>query len=103
MKLIFATFAAVGMLTSSALAGEPAQTEPAAAATSAAPAAVADPGDKMVCRVEEETGSRVRAKRICKTARQWDQIARATKDSWRKSTNRASAGQGGQTLCTRKC
>ena len=103
MKLLFATLAAVAMLTSPALAGEPAQSEPAAAATSVAPAAAADPGDRVVCRMQEETGSRVRARKVCKTARVWDQSSRLTREDWRKATKRGAAQPGGQGFCTRKC
>ena len=44
-------------------------------APQAAPAAAAAPAKpKMVCLVEDETGSRLSGKRVCRTQAEWDQI-----------------------------
>jgi hypothetical protein len=36
-------------------------------------------GDKLVCQIVDETGSRLKAKRICLTADQWRQSRQETK------------------------
>ncbi|WP_343528687.1 hypothetical protein [Sphingomonas sp.] len=43
--------------------------------------------EKKICRVEEKTGSRLGAKRICRTQAEWDAIAADA----RKDTDDASA------------
>jgi hypothetical protein len=34
-----------------------------------------DPQDRIICREDTETGSRIKRNRICHTKREWDQIA----------------------------
>jgi hypothetical protein len=67
-----------------AQAGDQPSAQPAADAHNGAVAsskpAKPDPQDRVVCRQEEETGSRLGGHRICHTNREWDQIARDSGD-----------------------
>jgi hypothetical protein len=85
--------AAVGLLNLSIAAAASAQTAPAAPAPAAqpvpaaAPAAAAAPEvkkndpDKLICRMEEVTGSRLTARRVCHTAADWAAISRDAQDA----------------------
>jgi hypothetical protein len=44
---------------------------------------------RMICRSENDTGSRVRGSRICRTAAEWDEERRAARDF---TTSRQSRG-----------
>lgn len=46
---------------------------PAAAPTQAAPTAKADPLDRIVCRAEETSGSRLKRHKVCATVREWQE------------------------------
>jgi hypothetical protein len=65
-----------------------AQTAPADPATSSAPATqqVKDP-NRIICERQEEIGSRLGGKKICKTAQEWQdsrQQTRDTVDDWQR-------------------
>jgi invasion protein IalB len=62
----------------SAFAGE--QTPTPTAAPAAADAKKYDP-DKVVCKTEEVSGTRLGSKRVCRTVREWEQIARDAQDA----------------------
>lgn len=65
-----------------------------AGAPEAAPttAAAADkPEEKMVCRREVETGSLIKGKRICMTAKQWQKIADANRAEYESRVSSGSA------------
>ena len=54
------------------------------------PAASADqPAEKKICRREIETGSLIKGKKICYTAKQWQKLSDATRD---EMESRASSG-----------
>lgn len=53
----------------------------AVAQPSAASTPVAQTGDKLVCRKEQETGSLLGGHKICRTQAQWDQMARDAQDT----------------------
>ena len=60
---------------------------PDAAAT---PAASADqPAEKKICRREIETGSLIKGKKLCYTAKQWQKISDANRE---EMESRASSG-----------
>lgn len=50
----------------------------AAASHAAEPAATPADADKPICKTQYETGSRVRAKKICLTKEEWDKLAQET-------------------------
>jgi len=77
LALLLVSTAGLIAMGSSAMAEDPAQPAPAAtAAPAAAPAPTAAPtedADKVVCRnMAPATGTRLGARRECKTQRQWD-------------------------------
>jgi hypothetical protein len=87
MKPIFSMLAVVIALTSvPALAEEP----PQAAAETAKPA---DPTQRIVCRTEDEIGSRVRKRRVCMTVAQWRELgAQSGMATERRSTQTSMGG-----------
>lgn len=77
LALLLVSTAGLIIMGSSAMAEDPAQPAPAAAAAPAvAPAPAAAPsedGNKLVCRnMAAATGTRLGARRECKTQREWD-------------------------------
>lgn len=65
-------------------AAAPAAPAPAAQAAAspqvaATPAAADADGDRVICRKDEATGSRLRSANICKTKREWDQLREEAK------------------------
>lgn len=63
----------------------------AAATTSAISLA---PKDRVICRTYETTGSLARTKRICRTAREWDDAAKAARDSAERLQENGRIAQG---------
>lgn len=59
-------------------------------ANPASKAAEINPLDKVVCRVEESLGSRLNAKRVCLTVREWKEQAEDSRDA----LERIQQGQG---------
>ncbi len=51
----------------------------AEAAPAAPPANLVDPKDEVTCRRDAATGSRLKAKKVCRTRREWDLRAEAAK------------------------
>lgn len=80
------SFIAIALMADSAIAAVPAP-KPAAANTEI------DPLDKIKCRREIETGSLVKAKKICHTMRQWNRIS----DDARADTDRLINRRGSST------
>lgn len=75
LALLLVSTAGLIVMGSSAMAEDPAQPAPAAtAAPAAAPAAApSEDGNKLVCRnMAAATGTRLGARRECKTQREWD-------------------------------
>ena len=77
LALLLVSTAGLVIMGSSAMAEDPAQPAPAAtaapAATPAPAAAASSDLDKVVCRnMEAATGTRLGARRECKTQREWD-------------------------------
>ena len=78
LALLLVSTAGLIVMGSSAMAEDPAQPAPAApaaapAAAAPAPAATTSDLDKVVCRnMEAATGTRLGARRECKTQREWD-------------------------------
>jgi hypothetical protein len=65
---------------------------PDAAANESQP--VDKPAERKICRKEIETGSLIKGKKICMTARQWQKVADANRE---EMESRASSGsQSGQ-------
>jgi hypothetical protein len=60
------------------------------AASPAKKAPKLDPLDKVVCRTEEGTGSRLSAARVCLTIREWNELREASRDA----VERIQQGQG---------
>ena len=57
--------------------------------------AVGDPRwDKIECRKEDISGSRVRKVKVCKTVREWEAQGRRTQEGWKRQ-NRHAPGIGG--------
>ena len=67
----------------------------AADATTAAADVSLVPKGRVVCRTFEVTGSLARTKRICKTAKEWDEAARASRDSAERLQNDSRIAPGG--------
>jgi hypothetical protein len=61
-----------------------------AQAVNPTPAAHTDPLDRVVCRTEDSLGSRLNAKRTCKTVREWKEDAEGGRDT----TERMQQSQG---------
>lgn len=55
-----------------------------APATQAQPTAKEDPLNKVVCRKEESLGSRLNAKRVCLTVREWKDMQDANREAFDK-------------------
>jgi predicted secreted protein len=66
VRSIFALAAAVGLLASPAIAGNPQAANPAAAANESNP-------DQKICEKMTVTGSRLATRTVCATKREWDQ------------------------------
>lgn len=43
----------------------------------------AAPGDKAICKSHDEIGSLVKRRKVCRTAAQWDRVARAARSTGR--------------------
>ena len=64
---------------------------PEAAKATVAPAAPVDnPETKKICRKEVETGSLIKGKKICMTAKQWQRVADANRDEIERSSSMGS-------------
>ena len=63
-------------------------TAPEAAANQAQPAD--KPEERKVCRREVETGSLIKGKKICMTAKQWQKIADANRDEIERTSSMGS-------------
>ncbi|WP_322964583.1 hypothetical protein [Sphingomonas fuzhouensis] len=50
--------------------------------------------EKKICRVQETTGSRLSAKRICKTQAEWDEIAANARNDVESATGRMNTANG---------
>lgn len=55
-----------------------------ATASQAQPSAKEDPLNKVVCRKEESLGSRLNAKRVCLTVREWKDMQDANREAFDK-------------------
>ena len=77
-----ASLAVIAALAASADASTspPASPAGAAAAAAAKPAPPADPLDKVVCRSEPTTGTRLGAHKVCHTMRDWNEMQRQTSE-----------------------
>lgn len=56
-----------------------------------------DDDDKIVCKTKTATGSRIKKNKICKTKRQWRQLAESTRrdlDNFTTAASRGGTGQG---------
>ena len=66
----------------------------AAPAESAAPTTGAAPEEKKICRKQVETGSLIKGKKICYTARQWQKMADDSRDEMeRRASSGSASGQ----------
>jgi hypothetical protein len=74
----------LGIVTSLLLASAP----EAAATPAAAPQQPAE--EKKVCRREVETGSLIKGKKICYTAKQWQKISDAARDEVERTSSMGS-------------
>lgn len=63
----------------------------AAASESASKSAPKSDPDKVVCRLSNDTGSRLGRVRVCKTNAQWAEMRRQTKESIDRIQNNRSA------------
>lgn len=61
----------IGGFASTAWANAPTLTNQRASAASGDETIVTATEEKVICRTDKETGSRVRARRVCMTAKQW--------------------------------
>ena len=50
--------------------------------------------EKKICRVQETTGSRLGAKRICKTQAEWDEIAANARNDVENATTKLNTAGG---------
>jgi hypothetical protein len=83
-----------GLLVALMLAPPVLAADPAPAPTQAASAE----NDPLVCKRQEETGTRLKKKKICKTESEWEAQEQAAQ-KWAKDMNRSGAGQpGGESL-----
>ena len=84
-------FAAVASLCAAG-ATAPALSQTQAAAPSAPPAGLADPNE-VVCEKQEVTGSRLAARRVCRTRAEWAEARRLDRQEVEKvQTNRGLRG-----------
>jgi hypothetical protein len=59
--------------------------------------AAPDPGERMICKKEQETGSLIRSKKRCMTATEWERLASAGRFNAEDITDRnrgATCGVG---------
>lgn len=64
----------------------------AAPAAAAAPTAQTEPpAEKKICRKQIETGSLIKGKRICYTAKQWQKLADNSRDEVERTASMGSA------------
>jgi hypothetical protein len=102
MRLAVCIPVALVMMAGTALADQtvsepeqkPESTQPAAAPATSNPtpapnAQPADDQDKVVCRREQMPGTRIGGKRICLTQREWDQIARDSRETLRETQDKS--------------
>lgn len=68
----------------------PAFAEDKPANTTAPAAKKEDPGDRIVCRTEEEIGSRLRKKKTCLTVAQWRELSARSGMKTDEMTSRTS-------------
>lgn len=69
---------------------------PALAQTSGgAPAAKAKDPNRRICEVQDETGSRLRAKKICMTAREWDERRRLERQDLERGQQNSGTPKSG--------
>ena len=61
------------------------------AAPATTTAAVEKPEEKKICRRDIETGSLIKGKKICYTAKQWQKLADATRDQLDSRTSSGSS------------
>lgn len=99
-----ALIAAVFSLTACKTAGQQAAAPAPAAEDAAAKVAAAEPaaapvenGDQVICKVTEETGSRVKKKRVCKTKSEWAADEEAAK-KFLSNSNRRATQPGGEAI-----
>jgi hypothetical protein len=70
----FSCFTLAALLVASSAAAEPAPAPEAgrsAASQTQSASEAADPAERKICVREEATGTRLRARRVCRTASQW--------------------------------
>lgn len=72
-------------------AAAPGTTAPTPAA---ADAPAVKPEEKKICRKEVETGSLIKGRKVCYTAKQWQKLADASRDEVERTTG--SGSQSGQ-------
>ena len=95
MSVRFYVLLSAGLLAASAAV---AQTRPSAPDVAEAQGdQMLDAKDKVECRNEEISGSRVRRVKVCKTLAQWEEQGRRAQEGWKRQ-NRSAPGVGGQTL-----
>ena len=75
----------LGLVTGLLLAAAP----DAATTSETSPAPAEQPAEKKICRREIETGSLIKGKKICYTAKQWQKLSDATRD---EMESRSSSG-----------
>jgi hypothetical protein len=56
------------------------------------PPSAAGTDEKKICRTEKMTGSLTRVRRICLTAKEWDDLRHRTQQSFQDKVNGASGG-----------
>ena len=54
------------------------------------PTAQAEPEEKIYCKREGATDTRIRTKKVCRKQSEWDSIAKEAQDEVRRSTNQKS-------------
>lgn len=72
------------MIAVSAPAGAQITFETPATATPSAPAANGKDSNKLICEKQEEIGSRLASKKVCKTAAQWQEERRQQRETLEK-------------------
>lgn len=95
LKSTFIAVAALGLLGTSAFA----QDAPVAATPQTAPATqtmpAGDPNEVICKTMEPATGTRIGARRICQTKREWDDIANQSRRMLDKMESQPYRGPGG--------
>ncbi len=79
--IAYALLAALQVSPGAGSVGAGAVPAPAAASASAKDAAQAKDADRMICRNEEQTGSRLGGRHVCMSKADWDTRARANGDA----------------------